>query len=137
MSAAATEETFLDGKVVRIPVERFEDGHGALASIEFGDFGFHSVQAFLITTPADSVRGGHGHASGRQILMQVSGEIDIEIVHGNQTARVTLDSERRAILIEPPAWTRQIYRGENPSLIVFCDTRYDPADFVAGGADCV
>jgi dTDP-4-dehydrorhamnose 3,5-epimerase-like enzyme len=130
-------ESFLDGRVIRIPVETFEDGRGLLTAIEFSDYRFHSVRAFLVTAPSDSVRGGHGHATGRQILMQISGTIDVEVVHGNHTARITLDDERRAILIEPPSWSRQIYRGANPAMMVFCDTPYDPADYVAGGADCV
>jgi dTDP-4-dehydrorhamnose 3,5-epimerase-like enzyme len=127
------EETFLGGKVFRIPTQSFEDVRGVLTSIEFTRYGFQSVRAFVVAAPAGAVRGGHGHAKGRQILMQISGEIELEVAHRNRCERVMLDAQRRAVLIEPPVWSRQTYGGENPSIIVFCDTPYDPDDYLMIG----
>jgi dTDP-4-dehydrorhamnose 3,5-epimerase-like enzyme len=126
-------DTFLGGKVVRIPTQGFEDPRGTLTAIQFTDYRFQSVRAFVVSAPAGAVRGGHGHVKGRQILMQMSGEIELELVHQHRCERLMLDARRRAVLIEPPVWSAQRYRGKSPCLIVFCDTPYDPEDYLIPG----
>jgi hypothetical protein len=69
--------------------------------------------------------------------MLVSGEIEIELRYGDITERLTLDPHHRAVLIEPPVWSRQTYRGEQPAMIVFCDTPYDPDDYLTIQRDSV
>ena len=125
------KDVFCKGKVIRIPTETFEDDRGCLSPIDFDGYDFTAVRAFLVTARPGAVRGGHGHANGRQILMLVSGEIDIELRYGDTTEWLTLNALRRAVLIEPPVWSRQTYRGEQPAMIVFCDTPYDADDYIA------
>jgi dTDP-4-dehydrorhamnose 3,5-epimerase-like enzyme len=124
------DETLLGGKVCVIPTQCFEDPRGVLTAIEFTRFGFRAVRAFVVTAPPGAERGGHGHVEGRQILLQISGRIELELVWQDLRERVTLDTRRRAVLIEPQVWSKQIYEGENPSMIVFCDTPYDPGDYL-------
>lgn len=106
-----------------------------LCPIDFADHGFVPLRAFVVSAPAGAVRGGHGHRRGRQILLLVSGEIDVEVAGETGLEVIRLDRERRALIIEPPVSARQIYRGEQPAMVVFCDTAYDPGDYVcdAGG----
>jgi hypothetical protein len=61
------EQAFLDGKVLRLPTHGFEDSRGVLTAIQFTDYEFKSVRAFVVSAPAGAVRGGHGHVKGRQI----------------------------------------------------------------------
>jgi dTDP-4-dehydrorhamnose 3,5-epimerase-like enzyme len=92
------------------------------------------VRAFVITASPGAIRGGHGHARGRQLLMLVSGEIDVEVRYRNCGARLRLDLVHRAVLIEPLVWSRQLYYGDNTAMVVFCDTPYDPTDYIWGDA---
>jgi dTDP-4-dehydrorhamnose 3,5-epimerase-like enzyme len=131
-------ETFLGGKVVRIATEDHADARGVLSPIDFAACGFCPVRAFVVSGPAGSVRGGHGHRTGRQILMLVSGLVDVEARAGDEAALIRLDPARRALLIEPAVWARQTYLGDNAALVVFCDTGFDPDDYIldpgGGGA---
>jgi hypothetical protein len=114
--------SFCDGKVYRVPTPVFEDARGSLATLDFARYGFQPTRAFLVTAPPGSVRGGHGHRSGRQLLMRLSGEIEVEDLELNAT--------HSALVIESPVWSRQFYLGINPLMVVFCDTPYDPDDYV-------
>ena len=125
-------ETFCRGMVIRIEIRCFEDARGLLSPIDFDSCGFRPVRAFVVSGVPGSVRGGHGHRTGRQILMLVSGLIEVEVRVPGVAELIRLDSERPALLIEPPVWSRQTYLGDKPAMVVFCDTAYDPNDYIAG-----
>ncbi|UTP38025.1 FdtA/QdtA family cupin domain-containing protein [Phenylobacterium sp. LH3H17] len=128
--------TLFDGKVVEIATTMHSDPRGMLTAIQFGSYSFHPVRAFVVTAPQGTSRGGHAHRSGRQLLMQLSGEISIEFRYQKQVERMILTPVNRAILVESSVWARQTYEGENPAMIVFCDTEYDPESYVtAAGFD--
>ena len=124
------DEGFCDGRVKRLATLSFEDERGLLSPIDFGDHGFHVVRAFVVLGRPGAVRGGHGHRRGRQILMLVSGRIDVELRWRGSLERLQLDPLNRALLIEPPVWSRQIYRDDHSSMVVFCDNAYDPDDYI-------
>lgn len=123
-------ERFCGGMVLRIDIRCFEDARGVLSPIHFDPFGFRPVRAFVVSGRAGTVRGGHGHRRGRQILMLVSGLIDVEVRASGAADLIRLDPEHRALLIEPPVWSRQTYLGDDATMVVFCDTAYDPDDYV-------
>ena len=118
------------GRVTLIPTQAFADERGELVPVEFSEYGFRAVRAFTVTAPSGSVRGGHGHVAGRQILVRLSGEIEVEVRHAGRSGRFRLDSDQRAALIEPSVWARQTYLGESPAMLVLCDTPYRPDDYV-------
>ncbi|ESZ38657.1 FdtA/QdtA family cupin domain-containing protein [Mesorhizobium sp. L2C066B000] len=123
--------TFFGGKVTEIPTSLHCDPRGMLTAIEFSGYNFQAVRAFVVTAPRGTSRGGHAHGSGRQLMMQLSGEIGIEFRYQERIERLTLTSSNRAVLVDAPVWALQTYEGENPSLLVFCDTEYDPKDYVS------
>jgi dTDP-4-dehydrorhamnose 3,5-epimerase-like enzyme len=135
MAIGMGKDVFLAGKVIRIPTKAYEDDRGSLIPIEFGDYDFTAVRAFLVAARPGSVRGGHAHANCRQILMLVSGEIEVETRYGDTTERLTLNPAQRAVLIEPPVWSQQTYHGEQPAMIVFCDKPYDSDDYIRNCED--
>ena len=118
------------GKVTEILTAMQSDPRGTLTAVQFASHNFHAVRAFVVTAPRGAVRGGHSHRSGRQLMMRLSGEIDIELRYQEQVERVSLTASDRALLVEPEVWSLQRYGGDNPSLLVFCDTEYDPEDYV-------
>lgn len=121
---------FGDGKVVGIATDSVEDDRGLLTAVDFRRYNFQPVRAFLVTAPSGTTRGGHGHRRGRQLLMHVSGEIEIEVHYAERSERLALNATNRALMIEAPVWSRQVYRGDNPAMIVFCDTPYDADNYV-------
>lgn len=124
-----TKSPLLAGKAVLIPVKAHAEARGTLAVAEFGELGFAAVRAFTVTAPDGAVRGGHGHRLGRQILMRVAGTIEVEMRFEAAVEHVTLGEGSPALLIDRGVWSRQIYRGAGASLVVLCDTAYDPDDY--------
>ena len=43
---------------------------------------------------------------------------------------MVLGPENNAIMIASPVWSRQLYNGNDPRLMVFCDTPYDPNSYI-------
>lgn len=118
-----------DGLVTPLTLSSHPDGRGSLTPMTFADHGFEAVRAFVVTAPDGIRRGGHGHRRGRQILMRVLGEVHVDLVSAGRRARIVLDAQTPAVLIEPGVWSRQTYAGHDAALVVFCDTTYDPSDY--------
>jgi dTDP-4-dehydrorhamnose 3,5-epimerase-like enzyme len=124
-----TTASYFGGLVSAIELPVFQDDRGSLCPIEFPISGFLPVRAFLVSAVAGAVRGGHGHYKARQLLMQVAGKIEIELRYKGLTQRTVLDSNHRALLIEPGVWAQQYYTGKEPTLIVFSDQPYNQNDY--------
>lgn len=120
----------LDGMARCIRLAAFESDTGVLTPVTFAEHSFVAVRAFVVRAAAGAERGGHAHLRGRQLLMWVSGEIDIELDHRGRSTTVELRRDGDAVLVEPGVWASQRYRGDQPTMVVFCDTEYDPADYV-------
>jgi hypothetical protein len=105
------------------------DARGALTALDFSALGLAVVRVFTVTAADGASRGAHGHYRGRQLLVAVSGEIELELRRNDAVATVTLRPDGPAILVEPGVWGRQTYRGAAPILLVLCDTRYDSTDY--------
>lgn len=118
-----------EGRVTVLEHATIEDERGLLSPIELAALGFDLARAFVVAGRDGAVRGAHGHRRGRQILIQVTGEIELDLVFRGREERLTLTAARRAVLIEPPVWSRQTYRGAAAALVVLCDTAYDPDDY--------
>lgn len=122
--------TVFEGKVFTFHLPGLENDKGLLVPIEFEQLPFHPVRAFLVHAPPGASRGEHGHKTGRQILMRVSGEIVIDLCWRGDEVSVVLGPENNSILITAPVWARQTYRGKNPCLMALCDTPYDPENYL-------
>jgi hypothetical protein len=121
--------TLLDGSVRLVELECFTDERGTLTPITLDDLGFSVARAFVVRAPRDAVRGGHAHRSVRQVLFRASGAIDVEVRRGGARARLTLDAEHPAVLLEAGVWAQQTYVGDDSTLIVFADGPYEPTEY--------
>lgn len=124
------QRAIFGGKVVEIETESHADARGILTALAFGSLGFKPARVFVVEAPDGAVRGGHGHRAGRQLLMRVSGEIEIELRHGGEVESVTLSRSNRALLIEAPVWSSQTYRGASPAMVVLSDIEFDPDGYL-------
>lgn len=106
------------------------DERGELMPIDFAALGFAPVRSFVINAPQGARRGGHGHRKGSQLLLRLSGEIQVDMALDGTNSCVVLSEQQNALLVHAPVWLSQTYRGENPQLIVFSDQPFDPADYI-------
>jgi dTDP-4-dehydrorhamnose 3,5-epimerase-like enzyme len=120
---------WLGGRVRTIPRQINVDARGSLAIVDFAALQMAAVRSFIVSAPDGTSRGAHGHYCGRQILVAVVGEIDVEMERKGVAETFRLSPTGPAILVEPGVWARQTYRGDGAVLLVLCDTTYDPADY--------
>jgi len=129
MQAECTALLF-DGAVRTYRIAAVAEERGRLTPVDLAAIGFAPVRAFVIEAPDGETRGGHGHRSGRQLLLRISGEVEIDLALGEAHQVVRLDATDNAVLIEAPVWSRQTYRGPDARLLVFSDTPYDPNSYI-------
>ncbi|MCD2444191.1 FdtA/QdtA family cupin domain-containing protein [Agromyces sp. SYSU K20354] len=130
--SANGESVLLDGAVRVLELESFRDHRGSLTPITLDDADFSVARTFVVNAPRGAVRGGHAHRQVRQVLFRASGVIDVDFSHRGERARVTLDADCPAVLIEPGVWAQQTYLDDGSTLIVFADGPYDSAEYVRG-----
>jgi hypothetical protein len=124
------ETSFFGGLARGFGFSAVDEGEASLLPVELAEVPMTAVRSFLVSAPAGTVRGGHGHRSGCQLLVRISGEIKLELALGDETAQLVLDHELNAAIIHAPVWSRQTYRDESPRLLVFCNTPYDPDSYI-------
>lgn len=135
-AGVTVESSDLLGGLVRVlAVEPVRDHRGTLTPMTFDGIGFSVERAFVVNAPRGAVRGGHAHRRVRQVLFRASGSIDVEVSHGGLRARIALDEDRPAVLLEPGVWAQQTYVDDNSTLIVFADGPYDAAEYIPGDPD--
>lgn len=125
-----TPGTLFNGLVRVVSLPTFIDHRGELTPITFADWEFEAVRSFVVAAPAGAVRGGHAHRTCRQVLMRVSGIVEVQVRYGSATETIRLEVATPAVLIEPGVWAQQTYVSECSALVVFADTPYDPDDYV-------
>jgi UDP-2-acetamido-3-amino-2,3-dideoxy-glucuronate N-acetyltransferase len=127
-------EHFYGGLAIHFYLRSIEDGRGSLMPIEFGNIDFRPRHAFLVTAHDGAIRGGHAHRLGNQLLVCISGEIEIALALDGEKVGVTLDSGANALMVGSPIWSSQTYRGQEPKLLVFSDHPFDPDDYIVDPA---
>ena len=124
------DSDLLGGSVRLLELESFRDDRGVLTPITFDDLGFTAARAFVVRAPQGAVRGGHAHRRVRQVLFCASwDDRSRRAASGRVDARLTLDEDRPAVLLEAGVWAQQTYIGADSTLIVFADGPYDPAEY--------
>ena len=130
MSADRTFPVLLGGSVRVLELDHVRDHRGSLTPLDFDELPFRVARTFVVSAPRGAVRGGHGHRRVRQVLFRAGGRIDVEVAHRGERARIVLDEDRPAVLIEPGVWAQQTYLDDDATLIVFADGPYDPGEYV-------
>ncbi|GAA1750346.1 sugar 3,4-ketoisomerase [Agromyces humatus] len=133
--SAYGKSVLLDGSVRVLELECFRDHRGSLTPLTLDDAGFSVARTFVVNAPRGAVRGGHAHRHVRQVLFRASGAIDVDFSHRGERARVTLDEDCPAVLIEPGVWAQQTYLDDRGTLIVFADGPYESTEYIRGDPD--
>lgn len=122
---------FFEGRARVIEFANIRDDRGVLLPIDFGLLPFRPCRSFLISeVPPRSVRGGHAHKSAQQLLLAVTGRIEVQMRFENEEALMLLDGAPAGLLIGPGIWSQQTYLDENSVLAVFASEPYDADDYI-------
>lgn len=124
--------------VRKIKFPYFSDSSGMLGVYEsVTHVPFKIKRLFTIKANSGNVRGKHAHIKCSQLLVCLSGRVDVMYTDGVKVKNVILDRISTGLLIPPSIWSEQKYLDENTVLIVMCDQFYDKNDYIRAFEDYV
>jgi dTDP-4-dehydrorhamnose 3,5-epimerase-like enzyme len=116
--------------VTSVPLAPNVEERGRLLELDFDALAFPVRRVFMITdVPAGTKRGGHRHRSGAQVLVCISGRIEVELRRGTARAAVTLTPDTDGLCIPAGIWTAQRYLEEGSALVVLASDPFDPTSY--------
>jgi hypothetical protein len=116
--------------VTSVPLAPHVEGRGRLLELDFDALPFTVRRVFMITdVPAGTKRGGHRHRSGAQVLICISGRIEVELRRDAARTTVTLTPDTDGLCIPAGIWSAQRYLEEGSALAVLASEPFDPANY--------
>jgi hypothetical protein len=104
------------------------DSRGRLIAFDTDAVPFPVRRIFAVSgVPAGEVRGGHSHRTCVQLLVCLTGHIEVELRKGDAQLEVTLTPQAGSLGIGPGVWSSQRYVHEGSVLLVLASEPYDPA----------
>ena len=118
--------------VKQFKLRTFMEPDGCLTPIEFGsDIPFRAKRLFYVYgVEKQNDRGKHAHHKTKQILICVSGRVDVVCDDGNNRERFILREPNDAIYIPELIWDEQIYADKKSVLLVIANTNYNKDDYI-------
>jgi dTDP-4-dehydrorhamnose 3,5-epimerase-like enzyme len=106
------------------------EDRGRLLELDVDVLPFAVRRVFMVAdVPTGARRGGHRHRSGAQVLVCISGRIEVELRRGEAGTVVTLTPDAGGLCIPAGIWAAQRYLEDGSALIVLASDPFDPADY--------
>ena len=119
-------EKFLNFKFPSIKSEK----DNILRVFELDDIPFNVKRVFTVTANNKEIRGRHAHKKCIQLIICISGLVDLLYDDGLIKKSFILDVNSDGILITNGIWSEQKYLKDNSSLVVFCSESYEEQDYI-------
>ena len=104
---------------------------GSLCAYESGDLVPFDIQRiFTVVAKKNEVRGNHSHKLCSQLLVCVSGEIEVTCDNGTNKSIYQLNNLGQGLLIPAGIWASEKYIYDDSVLIVLCDRGYEKDDYI-------
>ena len=106
------------------------DERGSLYSLEFMSLPFQPKRMFFVKpSKSGAKRGGHAHGTAHQLLICVSGQIQIAVAYEGTEDMFCLDRPGTALYLSPLVWAEQTYLTSEATLLVLSSESYDPNSY--------
>ncbi|SIS59415.1 sugar 3,4-ketoisomerase [Phaeovulum vinaykumarii] len=107
------------------------DPRGSLGVLEGDDLPFPIARVYyLFDVPIGAVRGEHGHKQLEQVMICMSGRVEITLNDGTGQYHFTLDTPASALHVPPGYWRRLKFLDPGTSVCVLASRRYEPEDYL-------
>jgi dTDP-4-dehydrorhamnose 3,5-epimerase-like enzyme len=115
-------------RIVNLP--RHRDDRGSLTFVEPPLIAFDIRRVYyLYDMPAAATRGAHGHRRLEQLMIAVSGSMDVEVDDGRAKRVFHLSSPDQGLYIAPMIWRALSRFAVGSVCVVLASERYDEADY--------
>ncbi len=113
-----------------IDLPRFSDGRGSLSFIEPPLLPFEIQRVYyLYDLPAGAVRGAHGHRRLEQLIVAVTGSLDVELDDGRSRRVFHLSRPDQGLYVTPMMWRHLRNFSNGAVAMVLASLRFDEADY--------
>lgn len=122
----------------KLSLRHFADHRGVLVAIQRGDvqLDFEVARVYWVTgVPEGTRRGAHAHHETRQLMVVVSGSVDVVFSDGETTRRFTLASPHEALTIPPLQWHELENFAPNTVALMLASHPYDEHDYIRDHAE--
>lgn len=117
--------------VVKLEFPIIEDDRGNLSVYECEqNVPFIIQRVFTVTANIGEIRGNHAHKKCKQLLVCLSGKIEVTVDDGQMEEVHVLDNKGQGLLMLPGIWGKQKYLSDNAILMVLCDRVYETSDYL-------
>lgn len=139
-SPVPSGEASIGEEIIRIHVEgvsliqldKATDLRGSLvAGEQLKNVPFKIRRFFVVfDVPSTETRGSHAHRECHQLLVPLSGSVNVVVSDGVRNEDIVLDNPARALYMPPMTWGSQYNYSPNSSLLVLASHTYDPSDYI-------
>ena len=105
---------------------------GFLVPLELGDNIPFEIKRIFYTydVPYDSSRGAHAYNNTEQVLICVSGSLNIICFDGNKETIYELNSPNEALYVAPNIWRTTFEHSADAVLLVISSLEYNESDYI-------
>jgi hypothetical protein len=112
-----------------VPVTTIQDATGTIGVAEIADLAGFAAKRFYFLYGVKGRRGGHAHKQLHQLLIALTGTVEIKVEAGPESATFVLSSPREALVIKPMVW-RDITMSQGAVLGVLASESFDEEDYI-------
>ena len=119
-----------DCKIINLPL--IDDIRGNLTFIESNkhiDFEIKRVY-YLYNVPKNQLRAGHAHKKLNQIIICLTGAVEILIDDGDRKEIIILSDPAKGLLLKPRVWREINFIEENSICLCLADQFYEESDYL-------
>lgn len=122
-----------------IEFSQHKDEYGSLTPIEENkEVPFRIRRVYYIYDVDNGItRGYHSHKKLEQILICLSGEIEITLKSRDENNKILLDNPKVGLYIGPNLWREMKFIRNNSILLVLASELYDESDYIRNFDDYV
>tara|TARA_A100001015_G_scaffold320020_1_gene444911 strand:+ start:3011 stop:3439 length:429 start_codon:yes stop_codon:yes gene_type:complete len=124
------EDGSLAWRIYKYPVIR--ESTGELGILELGQqFDFDVKRVFFLRNIKDKAsRGEHSHRELKQVLVCLSGSLEMHLDNGNGVDKIFLDETNSCLYLDGKVWRKMINFSHDALLLVLCDREYKFDDVI-------
>lgn len=117
-------------KILQMP--RFDDMRGSLSFVQKGNSLPFEIQRiyYLYNVPDDVTRGVHGHKKLQQLIIAISGSVDVTLNDGRNERTFSLNTPDQGLYVCPMMWRTLTNFSADAVCLVLASMRYDPDDYI-------
>lgn len=85
---------------------------------------------YIYDVPGGETRGGHAHKECAEVLIAVSGSLQVRLTDGEQERTYTLNRANRGLLVPPGLWRTMTDFTTGTVVLALCSREYEEEDYI-------